>query len=274
MPSVNVDNISNSERVSRAFSAQAPAFDAYEEQNAILQWMRRQVYRHEEDFLSRGDSILELNAGSGIDAMHFARAGHSVFAIDNAPGMLDVLNTKVKHHHLEKFVETMLCSFTDLHLLPERRFDHVFSNFGGLNCIPDLRAVTTKLPALLKPGATVTFVVMPRVCPWELIHILKGNSRLAFRRFSRNGTPASIEGIKFLSYYFSPGEIIGSFDKRFSLAKLRGLASFSPPPQMLSIAQRHPQLYALLAKLDERCSGLPPFNRWADHCIITMKYLP
>jgi len=268
------DFSSNVEDARRAFSAQAPNFDSYEKRNVILQWMRRQVYKHVEEFLSPGDSIFELNAGTGIDAVYFARKGHPVFAIDNAGGMLKELETKVRSFHLENKIQFMACSFTELQKLPGYSFDHVFSNFGGLNCIADLRTVTHELPRFLKPGATITLVVMPHVCPWELLHIVAGNSKLAFRRFSKNGTPASIEGHTFLTYYFSPRDVVQSFGDRFRLVKLRGLASFSPPPYMIDYAERHPRFYKALTRLDERCSTLFPFNRWADHCIITLRYLP
>ncbi len=258
----------------RAFSAQAPHFDSYEKGNVILQWMRRQVYTHLEEFLIPGDSIFEINAGTGIDAVYFAGRGHTVFAIDVAEGMLRELEQKTRSCHLEDKIHFERCSFTDIETLPERQFDHVFSNFGGLNCIADLRAVTEKLPRFLKPGSMVTFVMMPQICPWEIFHIVTGNSKLAFRRFSKNGTPAHIEGYRIFTYYFSPRQVIRSFGPNFRRVKLRGLAAFSPPPYMADFADRHPVLYRILSGLDERLSTLPPSNRWADHFIVTMQYAP
>jgi len=255
-----------------AFSAQAPLFDSFEKTNIILQWMRRQVYKHEEEFLSSGDSILELNAGTGIDAVHFAQKGHSVFAIDIAEGMIAELEKKVNVLQLADKISYARCSFTDLRTLPARRFDHVFSNFGGLNCIPDLGVVADQLPPFLNPGATVTLAIMPRVCPWELLHILGGNSNLAFRRLAKNGTQAHIEGHRFTTYYFAPREVSRSFGNRFRIARLRGLASVSPPPYMSQLAGEHLLLYKALTAFDELFSALPPFNRWADHFIITLKY--
>ena len=236
--------------------------------------MRRQVYRHIDEFLKPEDCILDINAGTGIDAVHFAQNGYPVFAIDNAEGMLDELKKKVHRFRLKEKIQFAHCSFTDLDSLPENRFDHVFSNFGGLNCISDLRLVTRALPRFLKSGGMVTFVVMPRVCPWELLHVVSGNSKMAFRRFSRHGAPASVEGNTFLTYYFSPMEVAQSFSDAFKLVKIRGLASFSPPPYMEGFVKKYPRTYKVLTQLDEQCSAFPPFNRWADHCIITMKYVP
>ena len=269
-----LDPVTNTERVRTAFSAQAPLFDSYESLNPVLGWMRRQVYAHEEEFLAPGASILELNAGTGIDALHFAEKGHSVFATDNAQGMLAELEKKVLGGSLGDRIEFRCVSYTDLDSLPRRRFDHVFSNFGGLNCVPDLRPIAEQLPRLLKVGATVTMVIMPHVCPWEIVHAATGNFRLAFRRFSRNGSLANVEGIQFRTYYFSPGEVLTSFGRQFSLARLRGLASLSPPPHMAPLARKHPSLYNALVRLDERLSSIPPFDRWADHYILTLRYSP
>ena len=270
-----LDTIENNiEQVSKAFSAQAEHFDSDEESNLILQWMRKQIYHHEEEVLLPHSNILELNAGTGIDAIYFAQKGHSVFAIDNAPGMVHQLQKKIVESQFQDRVQSVLCSFTQLQTLPAQQFGHVFSNFGGLNCIPNLQDVVTQLPRLLKPGATVTFVMMPHVCPWEIAQALRGKFRLAFRRFSRNGTSAHIDGVRFLSYYYSPGQVIETFGNRFVLVRLRGLASLSPPPYYDTFPRKHPRMYNLLTGLDERLSTLPPLNRWADHFILTMKYQP
>jgi len=263
----------NMEKASNAFSAQAEHFDSDEESNLILKWMREQVYRHEQEFLRPFSTILELNSGTGIDAVHFARRGHSVLAIDIAPGMVQQLQKKIARDHLEDRIRCVRCSFTRLDTLPLQRFDHVFSNFGGLNCIPDLQEVISQLPRLLNPGATITLVIMPRICLWEIVQLFKGNIRLAFRRIIRKGTPAHIDGFRFLSYYHSPAEVITLFDGRYSLVRLRGLAALSPPPSFKEFPERHPFLYRVLTKWDERFAEYFPLNRWADHYILTMRYL-
>jgi ubiquinone/menaquinone biosynthesis C-methylase UbiE len=263
----------NMDHVRDAFSAQAEHFDSDEESNLILKWMRGQIHAYEEKYLLPHSNILELNSGTGIDAVHFARRGHSVLAIDHAPGMIEQLQKKISRYHLEDRIRCMVCSFTQLESLPLQQFDHVFSNFGGLNCIPNLQEVISQLPRVLKPGATITFVIMPRICPWEIAQVFKGNIRLAFRRLSRHGTSAHIDGYRFLSYYHSPAEVIKLFDDRFSLAQLYGLASLSPPPYFTAVPEKYPSVYRTLTRWDERCAAYFPFNRWADHFIVTMRYL-
>lgn len=260
------------ESVDAAFSAQAPRFDDYERHNPILQWMRQQVHHHLNEYLHPGDSILDISAGTGIDAVHFAQRGHPVLALDIAEGMVREMELKVGEMNLSSMITVQHGSYAHLASLAPRKFHHALSNFGGLNCVTDLRPVAEQLTEILHPGAIVTLVIMPRVCPWEMLHALKGNFRLAFRRLRRNGTIARIEGHPFLTTYYSPSNVIKSFGPRFRAKRLRGLASLSPPPYMETIPKRFPQLYKMLTTVDGFLSTFPPFNRWADHFIITLSF--
>jgi ubiquinone/menaquinone biosynthesis C-methylase UbiE len=136
---------SNPQKVNNAFSAQAPLFDGIQSNSPMLEWMRSVVHRHMDEFLKPNDTIVDINAGTGIDALHFARLGHTVHAMDLAAGMVAQIKKKIEEHHLEGIVTTEQRSFTEAGGLAPRKFDHIFSNFGGLNCVPDLRPVAQQL---------------------------------------------------------------------------------------------------------------------------------
>ena len=87
-------------------------------------------------------------------------------------------------------------------------FDAVFSDLGGLNCIPNLTPVIRELPRVLKPGGLVTWVLMPPICLWEMAEIFRGHFRLAFRRLAQRGTRSHLEGLHFDVYYFTPRQVI------------------------------------------------------------------
>lgn len=260
--------------VAAAFSRQSKNFDAYEESNLILQWMRSVVHQHVLSFIRPGDRILELNAGTGIDAMFFAQHGVYVHATDIASGMIEQLREKTARLNLQKYITIEERSFTNLEGLPLQPFNHIFSNFGGLNCVEDPGVVIQQFHRLLKPGGTVTLVVMPPVCPWEIAGMFKGNFRRAFRRMKRNGTSAHVEGVYFTAYYFTPARLIKMFGKKYRLLSLRGLGSFVPPPCFEKFPRRFPNIFDILKKLEQRFSQRIPFNRWADHFILTMRYEP
>jgi ubiquinone/menaquinone biosynthesis C-methylase UbiE len=260
--------------INQAFSKQSVQYDQEDEANPILQWMRKQVRNHASRYLKPNHKILELNAGTGLDAFYFSSKGHSVHATDLSDGMIREIESKIKNHPFPGLLTCQQCSYTHLNKLTTTGFNFVFSNFGGLNCIPDLREVTKHLPSLLAPGAYITFVIMPPVCPWEFSFMLKGNFKRAFRRFGKNGAIAHLEGKYFQTYYFTPSEVVKSFGKDFKKISLEGLASISPPPHNYNFQRNFPGIYKSLTKIDEKVSRMFPFNCWADHFILTMRYCP
>lgn len=261
------------ENVSQAFSRQAVNYDSYEENHDILKWMRKQVHQHTLSHLTPGDHILEINAGTGIDAAYFAGLGFRVHATDMSDGMLQQLKKKITLQKLDRQITLQKISYTDLNQITSK-FDYIFSNFGGLNCIPDLTPVAKNIPKILRPGGRVTLVIMPPVCPWELALILRGHFKSAVRRLHRHGVLAHVEGVYFRSYYFTPQKVMKVFGSDFKRIALQGLGSVSPPPYMKNFPKRHPGLYRFLTSLDARLSRFPPFNSWADHFILTLQYLP
>ncbi len=257
------------EQINLAFSQQSRFFDAYEEENEILKWMRVRIREHLLKHLVKNASILELNAGTGLDAVFLAGMGFHVFCTDISEGMILKLAEKVHSGGLEKLISYRRLSFTNLLQLGNVQFDHIFSNFGGLNCTNDLQPVFSQFQKILKPGGKVTLVIMPRVCLWELALLLKGNFKVAFRRFTKKGILANIEGIKIPTYYYSVKNVVDALGPKFKVIDLQGLASVSPPPYMKNFPHRFPRLYKLLTLLDIELSHHFPFNRWADHFILT-----
>lgn len=257
--------------VNRAFSKQAVMYDFNDRQNIVLQDMRLQVYKHVSKFIKTQCHILELNAGTGIDAAYFAQHGCTVHATDLSDGMLDQIRNKIRNYSLQERLTCQQLSYDELDKLGDKKFDYVFSNFGGLNCIDDLKKITRNIHVILNPGAHVTFVIMPPVCLWELLSILKGNGSRAFRRFSKKGVMAHLEGEYFRTYYHSLNDIKKAFDSSFEFVKSEGLCALSPPPSRGDFPLRHPKFYTFLRKIDSKARTLPPFNRWADHIIVTFK---
>ncbi|HQQ97471.1 MAG TPA: methyltransferase domain-containing protein [Cyclobacteriaceae bacterium] len=259
--------------VRRAFSKQAAGYDAADRANPILGIWRERVYRHIDRFLQPHSDILELNAGTGIDALRLAQAGHHVLATDVSPGMVLQLQQKVLDPSASGRLSAQACSYENLEKLPDHQYDQVFSNFGGLNCCADLGLVIRQLPRLLKPGSRITWVIMPPICPWEWLWLFRG-SFSAFRRLSRHGTKAHLEGEYFMTYYYSLKQLQQQFGPGFKLLHVEGLGAVSPPPASYRFVRRFPRITKWLNKLDERIGGMYPFSHWADHIIVTFEYMP
>src|SRR5215213_11852537 len=104
----------NEQLAAEAFSRQSGVFDAIYSGDAIIQYKRKRVRDHVEKLLPANSNILELNAGTGEDAVYFAGKGHHVHATDIAAGMQERLKEKVVQEGLSEFISTELCSFTEL----------------------------------------------------------------------------------------------------------------------------------------------------------------
>ena len=257
-------------QVNVAFSKQSLHYDNDDLQNPLLQMMRSQVYDHVARFIQKPCKILELNSGTGIDALHFARQGHKVHATDLSGGMIEQIRKKVDRFHLQNHLTFQQLPYDQLDKLSGQKFDFIFSNFGGLNCIDDLSQVTKDLSGILNPGGYVTWVIMPRVSAWEVLGLLKGN-RNALRRFNKKGVVAHLEGKYFRVWYHSLRSIQKAFGPNFKFIRSEGLASLSPPPHATRFPGDHPGLCKMLQRADILVRNHFPFNRWADHIIVSFQ---
>jgi ubiquinone/menaquinone biosynthesis C-methylase UbiE len=262
------DILTQQQNVSAAFSKQSTVFDDLDKGNAIITWMRNKVRQHVLSIWKFGEHVLELNAGTGLDAAFFAEKGMHVHATDDAEGMIAELKKKASDR-----ITVERCSFLDLNKLQNHQFNHIFSNFGGLNCTDKLDVVIKSFSNLLKPGGTATLVIMPPLCPWEMAKALKGNFKVAFRRLKKGGALSNVEGVSFNSYYYSPKRVAKMFGKQYRVIAIESLGSLVPPPYMERFPAKYPNMFKALTSLENSVGNAWPFYAWADHFIITMQKL-
>jgi ubiquinone/menaquinone biosynthesis C-methylase UbiE len=262
------------EQVAAAFSRKALLYDAFGEDHPVLQRMRDKVRHHVLHWLRPGDAILELNAGTGADAVFFARLGHRVHATDLAPAMVNCIEAKIAGGGLEDRLSAERCSFTDLSAISGGPFQYVLSNMGGLNCVHDLGAVARQVRGVLEPGGVMTCVVMPPVCLWEIASVLRGDVRTATRRWLPGGAIANVEGVAFKTYYFSPRQVIRAFGPEFAVLQVQGLSVITPPADHKQFALRFAGLYRWLRAVDDQLADRTPFRGWGDFFIISLVYQP
>lgn len=276
--------------INLGFSRKAAVYDAYGAEHPAIQWTRGVVRAHILSLtpaLSHGEradfplplgeglgvrvKLLELNAGTGDDAAYFAERGLRVHATDLADGMVAEIQRKIETRSLHGSLTVQQVSFTELERVTGGPFDLVFSNFGGLNCLPDLRPVAQKLPLVLKPGGYVVWVIMPPLCPWELAQALRGRFRVAFRRLRRR-TRAHVEGAYFSTCYFPSSAVLQALGPSFSISNLQSLSLFSPPAFMDGFPRRFPRLFRWLTQVDACVTGWPVFNAIGDFLMLTARY--
>ena len=235
------------------------AFDrhaaGYDQVFSSLQ-LRSEVWQIADSYLSAGMRVIDLGCGTGEDALHFAQRGLMVTAIDVSPRMIDELRRKAG--------DTIHSEVADMRTYAPAagEFNGVFSNFGALNCIPDLNW----LPAMrLSRGAHLVLVTMGRFYPLEsAVFLLKGRPRMAVRRLGR-AREAAVEGVRFNVYYHGLAAIRRALGSRFELKQVHGLRSLQPAPGLEHLSRF--RVLRLLEPLDRRLCSWRPTAAWADHFV-------
>jgi ubiquinone/menaquinone biosynthesis C-methylase UbiE len=268
-PLTNTNELATKE----AFDVQAPFFDTIYGHDLIIDYKRERVRNHINQFLKSSSHLLELNAGTGEDCTYFAGQGHSVHATDLSADMLHQLESKVREKGLTSRVSAEQCSFTELGNLQNKGpYDWIFSNFAGLNCTDRLDKVLASLPGLLKPGAGVTLVILPRFCLWEFLFLLKGRFKTAFRRFAgKKGAPARIEAKSFRCWYYNPSYVLKHMRHEFDCIGLEGLCTLVPPSYVEGFGSKYPRLFKWLKKKENRWASRWPWRSIGDYYVISFR---
>jgi len=263
----------NEQAAAQAFSKQAPLFDELYSRDIIIQYKRKRVRDHVLRYLRPASTMLELNAGTGEDAVFFAGQGHRVHATDISAAMQVMLKEKVKLHNLQSQVTTEVCSFTELESLTNTGpFEIIFSNFAGLNCTSELSKVLRSLHTLVKPGGLVTLVLLPKFCLWEALLLFRGKFKTAFRRFSgKKGASAHIEGELFRCWYYNPSYVKRLLKESFSVVSTEGLCTLMPPSYLEKFAEKYPKVFNFLSGKEDKWKEKWPWRNIGDYYIITLK---
>jgi ubiquinone/menaquinone biosynthesis C-methylase UbiE len=263
----------NEQLAGAAFSNQSIVFDELYLGDAIIQYKRRRVRNHVMQHLPKGSNILELNSGTGEDAIFFAQNGYKVHATDVSEGMQSQLKKKIEMLGLTDTVSSELCSYTRLDGLQRQgSYDLIFSNFAGLNCTGELDKVLASFLPLLKPGGAVTLVVLPKFCLWETLLVFKGKFKTAFRRFfSGNGRKAHVQGVHFTCWYYNPSYITKRLKDDFDMLTIEGLCTIVPPSYIEKFAEKYPAIYKNLTRLEDRYKAAWPWKYIGDYYIISLK---
>ncbi|HEX6846309.1 MAG TPA: class I SAM-dependent methyltransferase [Chitinophagaceae bacterium] len=263
----------NEQAAEKAFTKQSSLFDDIYSSNIIIQYKRQRVRDHLQQFLKPNSKILELNAGTGDDAIWLAEQGHIVHATDISRGMQEKLIQKVREKEFGAQITNELCSFTELYKLGNKGpYDLIFSNFAGLNCTGELNKVLHSFSSLLKPHGVVTLVILPEFCLWENLLFFKGNFKTAFRRFfSSKGVKAHIEGEYFTCWYYNPSYVIREMKERYEILSVEGLCTLVPPSYLENFPVKRPSLFNWLKRKENKWKTKWPWKNIGDYYIISLQ---
>jgi ubiquinone/menaquinone biosynthesis C-methylase UbiE len=259
------------------FDSMAAEYDHSFTDSLIGQMQRERVYHFLLPMISGKEKlrILELNCGTGTDALFLARLGHEVVATDASPEMLEQATTKAVHNNLQQNLSFQVCRFEEVSTkFSGQKFDLVFSNFGGLNCInrTEVQQLAQDLELLIQPGGQCILVVMGTDCRWEQLYFLwKGKFKKAFRRLHQKESIIQYKGHKAAVYYFSPKTLAASFSPAWKPLSKRPVGLFIPPSYLTFSLGKQKTFLRFLGTAEKIFGGLSLFSNLSDHYLIQLK---
>jgi ubiquinone/menaquinone biosynthesis C-methylase UbiE len=273
MPDQETEMLVSSLPVAEAFDGISERFD-HDLENDITRRIREQIYEAIETLVEPGSSLLDINCGTGIDAINLDRRGFRVTGIDLSPRMLEQAQRKVvRDERLD--VRFLTGSFDRVSEIVEGPFDLVLSNFGGLNCTDQLSTVAKELSRVILPSGFFVAVVMPRFSLWEsLSYAARGEWKESLRRSRQQTYATGFRGKTFIVHYHSPSSFMKAFEPWFAMRRLVGVSVFAPTPQSTTFVRTHPHLANQLEKLDTLLGGLPLIRSIGDHYMVVLQRKP
>ena len=213
-----------------------------------------------------------MNCGTGEDALWLANKGNQVLATDASSKMIEVARKKqVEANYSSLHFEQAY--FSDLKSnYSNKKFDLLFSNFGGLNCVDEreLKSLLQDFSELVKPNGNMVFVFMGRKCIWERIYYsCKGKFKSAFRRNSQSAVPAHLgNGVYLDTFYYSPSEIKRWMPNDVQIQAIKPIGIALPPSYLENFFRTKKRLLMLLQWLESFFGSFSFLSNYADHYLI------
>jgi SAM-dependent methyltransferase len=255
----------------RAFDSIAEEYDVLFTNSLIGRAQRAVVWERALSVFREGSRVLELNCGTGEDAVFLAERGFAVTACDASARMIEQAASRRLATDTRGSVEFVLLPSERLHELPAALcFDGALSNFSGLNCVSNLTVIATQLAARLDAGSPALLCLSTRFCAWEILFYLAHGDKRAFRRcggFHR----AKIGRETFPVYYPTLRSISRSFAPFFRLQCVVGVGICVPPSYMEGWAGRHRGLLRLCNWVDSIIRGWPGIRLLGDHMLLHLE---
>ncbi|MCB9232660.1 MAG: methyltransferase domain-containing protein [Bacteroidia bacterium] len=268
------ENPASSGQPNAAFDGAASAYDVVFSHSPIGRIQRRFVWDYLEQELEGKSplNILELNCGTGEDALFLAKMGHQITATDLSPEMVSLTRDKANEAGFGEQVHTRVCGFERVgEEFEGNAFDWIFSDFGGWNCTDanGIRQLGQNLARLQPAGGRLTVVIMARQCLWETAYFgLRLQMGKAFRRWGGGPVTAQLNPGTVKVWYFHPKEIIRLLAPHYQLRALRPIGFCVPPSYLDPFFLRHPGWLGKLEKQDRRLAKRSGLSRFSDHYLV------
>ncbi|MEM1322317.1 MAG: class I SAM-dependent methyltransferase [Bacteroidota bacterium] len=260
---------------SSAFDHIADGYDSDFTRSAVGRLQRQRVHRYLSELLDKHAvlSVLELNCGTGEDALWLAKRQCRVLATDVSEGMVRATQKKARAEGYSELIDARALPAENLSSLPnDGSFDLIFSNFGGLNCLApeQLPILAQQAQRLLRPGGHFVGVIMSSFCWWESLYFLaKGQWRQAWRRRQRQAIQAPLaEGVSIATWYYSPRRFCSFFRPPLQVKHYHTVGFFLPPSYLDPAFKKIPLVLKGLNRMEEWSPNISLFAAASDHFLV------
>lgn len=246
-------------------------------QSAIGQLQRKSVWDYVEKVMPdlKGFEMLELNCGSGEEAELFGDNGVNIIATDIGIALDKVTPGKQEQYSMQNRISSQYLDLENLdEIVFDKKFDLVFSNFGGMNCMSpqSMKILLQKLPKILKPGGRFIGIVMPKFCAWETVFfLLRFQFKKAFRRLASREHISHAKGADIKTWYYHPSEIKKWSRERFSVVAVSPVGLALPAAYLERFAKFQKSMLLRLNRIEKKLSGFSSLSGMADHFIVDLK---
>lgn len=254
------------------FDIAAPQYDDIFTYSNIGKAQRKLVFKHIKSIIQQDKklSILELNCGTGADAIEFAKLNHDVIATDISKGMIEVAKAKQHPKNVEFRVQDINTITKNTF---DQKFDFIFSDFGGINCLSheQLKTFFKTSADLLVPNGKMAIVLMPKNCLWERLYFtLKGDKTKATRRNTTESIVANVDGVGVPTWYYNPQDISAAANDFYNTTKVKPIGVTIPPSYLeQSFVAKFPMIN-IFKGLDAVLTGAS-LAKYADHFLIILE---
>lgn len=259
-------------RAGIAFDGIAGQYDDIFTYSLIGRAQRDVVWEALKTTFRQGDRVLELNCGTGEDALFLSRMGVSVYGCDASERMIAVAERRMAVEPGRVSVQFDVRASEEIGNLGEcELFDGAVSNFSGLNCVEDLAAVARQLARLVKPGGRLVLCLSTRFCLWETIwYSSRGDVARAVRRW-KGSAVGSLGETAIRIQYPSLRDICRKFHPGFHFLSCRGVGVSVPPSYVEHLARKYPWALNAMQTVDRVISGWPLFRVMGDHMLLVFE---
>lgn len=253
----------------QAFDNYAFDYDKHFTYSSIGKAQRNQVYRFTEEYVNGTNALLEINCGTGEDAVLFSTKVKRILGTDISSAMINVADKKKGSI---ANIEFKCCNATEIDSVTSEKYDLVFSNFGGLNCLSEEELIQFRsaLSSLVKTKTKLLFVIMGTKCTWErFYYFIKGKT--INRRLVKEGVNTTISGSSFTTYYYSPDAFFELFKDEYQLVDKKPIGLFIPPSYLQHFFRNKKLLLKPFVLLEQLLSRYSWQANYADHYLIVLE---